>query len=184
MNLLSVQAIDTQIRTARMLLVPLTGEHAGPMFDALQEPAIYEWISLSPPRTLAELEENWRGSKAKLLQEREVPYFNWAVRRVADGQWLGTMDAEITSSLVATNVGYVFFPKFWNSGYATEALAALSNHLASCGVLEQTAVVTQGNTASMVVLERAGFVRSRILPGNDVIRGKAVDDVEYVYLGL
>ena len=92
------------------------------------------------------------------------------------------MDAEIKSTRVATNVGYVIFPMFWSSGYGTEALTALSKHLASCGVTRQTALVTQGNRASMVVLERAGFVRSRILPSNDVIEGKTVDDVEYVHL--
>ena len=181
MNLMFVRSIDTRIRTARLLLEPMTGEHAGPMFDALQEPAIYEWISSGPPTTLKQLEEDWRTRKARLSQEREVTYFNWVVRRVADGQLIGTMDAEITSGLVATNIGYVFIPEFWGTGYATEALVALSTHLASCGVPGQTAVVTQGNAASMVVLERAGFVRSRILPGNDVIRGKIVDDVEYVY---
>jgi hypothetical protein len=32
----------------------------GPMFNALQEPAIYEWISSGQPATLAELEADWR----------------------------------------------------------------------------------------------------------------------------
>jgi RimJ/RimL family protein N-acetyltransferase len=39
---------------------------------------------------------------------------------------------------------------------------------------------TRGNDASGRVLEHAGFVRSRVLPGNDILRGVPVDDVEYL----
>jgi [ribosomal protein S5]-alanine N-acetyltransferase len=180
----SVLAINRQILTSRLLLEPLTGDHADLMFDALQDPAIYEWISSCPPRTRNELESDWLTRSAKLSEEREVTYFNWAVRRIADDRLLGTMDAEVTSNFVATNIGYVFLPTYWRQGYATEALVSLSRHLASHGVLRQTAVVTLGNDASMVVLGRAGFLRSRTIPENDVIRGKVVDDVEYVYSHL
>jgi RimJ/RimL family protein N-acetyltransferase len=42
------------------------------------------------------------------------------------------------------------------------------------------ATVTAGNTASERVLQKAGYRFTRVLVGNDVIRGEPMDDREYV----
>ena len=57
----------------------------------------------------------------------------------------------------------------------SSASAALLAH----GVRRLLATVTVGNRASARVLQKAGFVFTRRLPANDVIRGLAVDDDEY-----
>ena len=101
-----------------------------------------------------------------------------AVRQ--DGQYIGRVDAEITESLEALNLGFYFFSPFWGQGYASEAAAAAVSELAARGVHRFVATVTVGNGASARVLRKLGFQFSRILPGNDVIRGEAMDDEEYV----
>ena len=173
-------AINVTLATARLRLEPLDERHAAPLFDGLRDPAIYEWISLQPSPDVAHLRARWARVAQGPLAGVEVLDFGWAVQRIADGAWIGKMDAEVTARGVATNVGYAFVPATWGQGYATEAVTALSEHLRRHGVIEQRATVTVGNEASCRVLERAGFVRERVLAGNDTLRGVLVDDIEYV----
>jgi RimJ/RimL family protein N-acetyltransferase len=80
----------------------------------------------------------------------------------------------------ASNLGYYFFPPYWGQGYATEAVRAVTQHLLSQGVHRLVATVTAGNIASERILQKAGFIFTRVLVGNDVIRGEPMDDREYV----
>jgi len=173
-------AINVTLTTDRLRLEPLDERHATLLFDGMRDPAIYEWISLQPSNDLAHLQARWRRVAQRPLVGVEVLDFGWAVQRIADGAWIGKMDAEVTAQCVATNVGYAFVPAYWRQGYATEAVTALSEHLRRHGVVEQRATVTVGNDASCRVLERAGFVRERVLAGDDMLRGVPVDDFEYV----
>ena len=173
-------AINVALVTARLRLEPLDSHHAAPLFDGMRDPAIYEWISLQPSNDLPHLEARWARVARQPLVGVDVLDFGWAVQRIADGTWIGKMDAEVTAFGVATNVGYAFVPAYWRQGYATEAVTVLSEHLRRHGVVEQRATVTVGNAASCRVLERAGFVRERVLHANDTLRGVLVDDIEYV----
>ncbi len=171
------------LATGRLRIEPLQGRHARLLFDGMQDAAVYEWISIPPPTSLDELEARWTRLARDGAASRERIDLGWAVQRVEDGAWIGKLDAEIRADAVATNVGYFFFPPFWGCGYASEAVAALSAHLARHGVAEQRAAVTLGNEASCRVLERAGFVRTRVLRANDTLRGVVVDDHEYIRRG-
>jgi RimJ/RimL family protein N-acetyltransferase len=173
-------AINVALTTARLRIEPLNASHAAPMFEAMLAPALYEWISMAPSPDLAHLQRRWAWVAERPMVGVDVLDFGWAVQRLADGAWIGKMDAEVTALGVANNVGYLFLAAYWGQGYATEAVTALSDHLRRHGVVCQRATVTLGNEASCRVLEHAGFERERVLVGNDTVRGVLVDDVEYV----
>ena len=173
-------AINVTLTTARLRIEPLNASHAAPMFEAMRDPVLYQWLSMEPSPDLAHLQRRWAWVAGRPLVGVDVLDFGWAVRRVTDGAWIGKMDAEVTAQGVASNVGYVFLAAYWGQGYATEGVTALSDHLRRHGVVRQRATVTLGNDASCRVLEHAGFERERVIVGNDTVRGVLVDDVEYV----
>ncbi len=177
---MSGAAIRVALVTPRLRLEPLGGHHAAALFEGLRDPAIYRWISTPVSPDLAHLRARWERVAQRPLAGVDVLDFGWAVQRSADGAWIGKMDAQVTAAGVATNLGYLFLPAAWGRGYATEAVAALSDHLRAHGAIEQHATVSVGNEPSCRVLERAGFVRERVVAGNDTLRGELVDDIEYV----
>ncbi|MEJ6005894.1 GNAT family N-acetyltransferase [Paucibacter sp. AS339] len=169
------------IETPRLWLEPLRESHAEAFFPALQDEAVYRWISMPKPASLAALRARWRSLEAtRISPDGDCAWPAWAVRRKSDGLYLGRVDAEITDTFEASNLGFYFFSPFWGQGYATEAAAAAAAQLAARGVHRFVATVTVGNQASGRVLQKVGFKFTRILIGNDVIRGEAMDDEEYV----
>jgi [ribosomal protein S5]-alanine N-acetyltransferase len=178
-----IDALNITLESDRLCLIPIEAYHAQLLFSAMQDPSIYTWISSTPPTSVVKLEEWWSELENRLLTTQDVLYLNWAVQRKFDGMWVGKMDVDINSDNIAINIGYLFFPPFWGQGYATESVRLLSDHLSHAGIVEQRALVTFGNTASTKVLESAGFLKTRIIKENDILRGVLVDDIEYIRRG-
>ncbi|MFI5345961.1 MAG: GNAT family N-acetyltransferase [Elusimicrobiota bacterium] len=172
--------LNARLETRHLVLEPLAAAHAPAMFARLKDDALYVWISAAPPESVGHLQKRWERLESRLAPAGDKAWLNWAVRQASDGAYVGKMDAEVDAANIATNIGYLIFPAFWGRGYASEAVAAVIEHLRRHGVEELRATVTSGNTASTRVLEKSGFVRTRVIPENDVIRGVKHDDIEYV----
>ncbi len=173
-------ALNASLSTPRLVLEPQLVQHASEYFDVMQSEDIYQWISLRPPTSVEALRARWTRLESRVSLDKSAAWLNWVVRRSSDGQCLGGIDAEITTANEATNVGYLFAPGFWGQGYATESVSAVVAHLSAMGVTRMVATVTVGNEASSRVLEKVGFVRTRVLRDHDTIRGVVCDDIEYV----
>ncbi|CCQ11614.1 Acetyltransferase [Pseudoalteromonas luteoviolacea B = ATCC 29581] len=77
-------------------------------------------------------------------------------------------------------VGYLFLPSAQGKGYATEALnASIEFAVQHQGAERFIAVVSEGNTASMRVLEKCGFKLDRVVPNAFEIGGKKYDDYHF-----
>jgi RimJ/RimL family protein N-acetyltransferase len=173
-------ALNEPLSSERLVYEPLTGAHAEELFAPLQHEAIYTWISASPPPSVETLRERWTMLERRLSPDGTEAWLNWVARRVSDGVCVGRLDVTVDAHDVATNVGYILLPAHWGMGYASEAVRAVAGHLEARGVRRLWATVTRGNDASARVLEKAGFVRTRVIPENDTIRGVKHDDIEYV----
>lgn len=168
------------IKTPRLLLSPLMGSHADAAFGPMQDDAIYQWISMNKPRSVESLRADWTRLESRLSTEGADAWPVWAITRCSDGALVGEVDAVVDDKLVCTNLGYYLFPDYWSQGYASEAVRATADHLVQLGIHRLVASVTVGNHASAQVLKKAGFSFNRIIPENDILRGKPVDDEEYV----
>jgi ribosomal-protein-alanine N-acetyltransferase len=175
-------SLNPALTTERLALEPLEEAHAELLYEPLQDEALYAWISVEPPPTMERLRASWRAlAETRLSPDGTEAWLGWAARRLSDGRYIGKLDVSINEARVAYNVGYLFFPAFWGHGHATEAVRAVTRCMVELGVAPLVATVTRGNHASSRVLEKCGYRLTRVLPGNDVIRGVPHDDLEYVY---
>jgi RimJ/RimL family protein N-acetyltransferase len=144
------------IRTDRLLLEPLTPDHAESMFEVLRDPQIYRHLDYGPPPSVEHLRSLYQRLQAGRSPDGRELWFNWAVSPQG-GCPIGYVQATVLGNGSAW-VAYVFSPAQWGRGWAGEATRAMIDHLAERrGVRRCMAVAEADNRRSIALLARLGF---------------------------
>lgn len=151
--------------TGRLILRPMTMSDAEMMFQNwASDPEVTRWLRWEPHRSwveTAELLNEW--SKHYI----EPDYYQWGIcdkstgvlfgsismiRPEEDPAWAG-MDGELWEP------GYCIGKKWWDQGYATEALCAVRDFwFRQVGAKALACCHANENVASGAVMQKAGFV--------------------------
>ncbi|MBN2638382.1 MAG: GNAT family N-acetyltransferase [Bacteroidales bacterium] len=95
-------------------------------------------------------------------QYKKYGFGRWAVIRKSDEEFLGWCGLKYSPESDEVDVGFRFFRKYWNLGYATEsASASLEWGFQHLERNEIIARAMKGNTASIRVLEKTGMTYIR-----------------------
>ncbi len=161
--------------SARLIFEPLSPEHAGELFAAMNDPRVFEWVDTVEPATAEALAQDIR----RLLRgpaDGGEQWLNWALRRRDAGVCIGTLQATVGGEQAW--IAYMLGPASWRQGYATEALRWLVDELRGHqGVTRLRASVDQRNHASVRVLERTGFIN--LGPRAADLRGQPSIDLHF-----
>ena len=139
------------IRTARLVLEPLSVAHAPAMFALLSDPTIYTYLDYGPPSSLEHVERGYAQLETRRSPDGLEEWLNWIVTR--DGVPIGFVQATIYPDRSA-NVAYILGSAYWGCGYAHEAVEAMLAELEGC---RPFATVDERNARSIRLLERLGF---------------------------
>ena len=104
----------------------------------------------------------------------------WAVELTTEGKMIGCIDTRVITTHDRVEFGYVFNRKYWNKGYATEALRAVTE--LCFDKLHTNRVAAQHyaeNGGSGRVMEKAGMKREGCLRQHEIVKGKLRDCVQY-----
>ena len=155
-----------RIATERLLLARVSPADAEAAFEAYAaDPAVTRFLSWAPAAAVADVARYFAGAAAAW---DAGSLFTWSVRLVETGALIGVADARVDAYMV--NLSYVIGARFWNRGYATEAVRALCAWAAAQpDVARIWAVCAVDNPASARVLEKAGLVREGTLPRQAVL---------------
>ena len=166
-----------EFETPRLSLRRLGPDDAPFIVALLNEPSFLEHIGDRGVRNLDDAHAYLRNGPMSMYQR--FGFGLWHVSRRADGGAIGMCGLLKRDTLPDADIGYALFPAFWGQGYAYEAAAATLQHGARNYALRRVlAVVSQGNSGSIRVLEKLGMQFERLHtmdPGEPQVRLYARD---------
>lgn len=161
----------SEIRTARLTLLPLGVEHADELVGVLDDPALHTFIG-GRPETLDELRARYARWAAG-SPDPGVRWLNWAIRFDAAERLVGTVQATVTDTRAGVagtgtgtqgnvagalaEVAWVVGTGWQGRGFATEAARGLMGWLREEGVRAVVAHVHPDNVASARVARALGL---------------------------
>ena len=168
--------IATNLDTKRLTLEPLKLDDIQAIYDIARERKSiedFQYVVYSLDDVKAWLEPSYH----------DPTNLVWIIRK--NGQTVGLIEVcfEAEYSSLETNVcriGYFLDFREHNQGYATEALLAIIDWLFRYTDVERIeAGVTLHNIPSYRVLEKAGFIREKVIEGNWKWYDKVYDSAYY-----
>ncbi len=168
------------LRTARLLLEPITEDHAEAMFGVLDDPSLYHYTPSEIPTSLGWLRERYRVLSRGVSPDASQLWLNWIVLRHEDRIPIGYVQATVPLNLSHALMGWTIGRAAQGHGYARESVRAVCSHLMCNGVAEARATIDVRNAASISVAESVGFVLEATTISQDVLDGVRGTDHHYV----
>jgi RimJ/RimL family protein N-acetyltransferase len=144
------------IFTPRLELRRTHVDDAAAMFEALRHAEMYRYVPHKTPASITDIEARFARVMQETAPDRLDQWLNWTVWRRDNGAPLGTIEATVDQHHAAS-IGYIFDPRTWGNGYATEAVKAMMENLRAQGAFVFKATIDIQNGASKAVVQRLGF---------------------------
>jgi ribosomal-protein-alanine N-acetyltransferase len=166
------------LSTTRLTLEPLHREHASALFNGLSDPALYRYLSDTPPADLASIAERIARIAGGQSPGAADLWCDWMIRRNTDGRLVGTVQATLEADMPdVALIGIIVFPPFWHQRIGTDALACLLDCLfGHYGCRAAEARIDTRNFWSLALFTGQGFVTTALLPDVDFFAGQTSDE--------
>jgi len=142
------------IISARLLLEPLSVEHAAVMVEVLADPTLYNYTGGEIP-SLTVLEKRFAAQAAGHSDDGSKWWLNWVVIKRDTGTPVGYVQATVEDdgSRLVADIAWVVSPNWQGQGIASEATRAMIAWLRSHGVKRLTAHIHPNHRASIKVAQ-------------------------------
>jgi ribosomal-protein-alanine N-acetyltransferase len=148
------------LATARLRLRPLVEDDAKALHPMLADADLMTYSADGPLATVDDV-RTYLAEEAEPGNQR-----TWAITRTGDDRaigWVSGSEADGDADGGVTEIGFILAREAWGRGIAREAVAAVIDRLFAEGRRRVFADADTENTASILLLERLGFRRERLL---------------------
>ncbi|WP_189321418.1 GNAT family N-acetyltransferase [Streptomyces flaveus] len=161
----------TLVMTSRLQLEPLQVEHAPEAVSVFDDVRLHKWTG-GTPSTLEELEAKYRRQSARQSPDGRHGWLNWMLRRLADGQLVGTVQATLhhpNAGGIEAELAWVIGSDHQGNGYGHEGALAMAGWLRAHGVDGLTAHIHPQHEASIRIAQALGLSATDKVSGNEVL---------------
>lgn len=152
----------TILETERLRLRKMVVADAEFIHGLMNDPAYLEYIGDKGVKTVADA-ENFLANRA-IKSYDENGFGHYIVELKSDGTPIGTCGYVKRDELDDPDIGFAFLPEFRKHGYALEsAKAILDFGIDVLGFKKLSAITTQHNDRSELLLEKLGFSFERLI---------------------
>lgn len=170
-----------RLLTSRLDLTPVDASTARALWRVLQQPNLREFQDI--PRVSIEEFERQVRVRPQQFGRSSTGRFEWLIHERQNDLDIGWVSVRINDrTRDHAELGYSLITSGRGKGYATEALRAIVDEIfAVTDLAELHACSVPENFASRSVLDRVGFLESRLLHGGALVRNRRVDIVLYIF---
>jgi len=145
--------------TPRLRLRPLVQADAVALHPTLADAELMTYSADGPLTSI-------EATRAYLLEDAaDVNWRAWAITRHGDDRAIGWVSGGRMRGQGVTEIGFILARAHWGRGLASEAVSAVLDQLFAEGQHRVFADADSENRASILLLERLGFRRERLLRG-------------------
>lgn len=149
------------------------------VWDASRYDGFNDGMAWDPPENINELVAV---ANKNIEQWKKGTSFTFHVESLETDNSIGRVAIRATEEPFTWNIGYWVHPKYWNSGYATEAAKAVMEF--GVNELEATKIVTAHavwNESSAKVIKKLGFKVIGRNPNGFIKKGKPIEEITYEF---
>jgi RimJ/RimL family protein N-acetyltransferase len=151
------RSVFTLLRTARLEIRPFVSSDLDGLHAGRNDPEVAEWQNWTLPYPREKAQE-LVDSLTRMDGPANDEWWMGAVVERETGDVVGDLAVNLTWDSRCTEIGYTLARAHWAKGYASEAVAAMIEHLfEDVGVTRVAGTLHPENVASAMVLERLGF---------------------------
>lgn len=142
------------LETQRLLLREFSMADAEQLFLLNKDPDVLKYTGDQAFQNVAEA----RSFLENYNQYQKYGFGRWPVIDKVSGEFLGWCGLKYDPAIDETDIGFRFFKRYWNKGYATEAAkASIALGFDRFGLQSLVGRTMKENTASIRVLEKLGM---------------------------
>lgn len=153
----------------RLRLEPLRVEHAEEMASLFDDPDLHRFIG-GAPASLPALRDRYHRQALGRSADDSQRWLNWIVRRSADGQAVGTVQATVArdNEKIVAEVAWVTATAFQEQGYAREAAMVMVAWLRAQGASSIVAHIHPDHRASAGVAAAVGLSPTMMMDEGEI----------------